>query len=161
MVFTTRIVFAPRSSNHFYKSGLPSAFTIVPMLGSITFTLIGPKLLSLTNGWLWPFPAESCTGTGGIGFHLNGTPRRGPTSVQNPTTPPLPSTLSSTPTFPTQQRLESPKSVHFHCPATANAFRGDRGAAWWLVTLSRVPQFGGAVPCRTWRVLIYLQCPND
>jgi hypothetical protein len=40
----------------------------------------------------------------GIGFHANGTP----TSAQNGVTPPPPSTLSSTPTFPTQQRLESP-----------------------------------------------------
>ena len=41
----------------------------------------------------------------GIGFHLNGTPSA---SVQNGVTPPPPSTLSSTPTFPMQQRLESP-----------------------------------------------------
>ena len=43
--------------------------------------------------------------TDGIGFHQNGTPTA---STQNGVTPPPPSTLSSTPTFPTQQRLESP-----------------------------------------------------
>lgn len=41
----------------------------------------------------------------GIGFHQNGTPT---VSTQNGITPPPPSTLSSTPTFPPQQRLESP-----------------------------------------------------
>jgi len=41
----------------------------------------------------------------GIGFHPNGTPSA---SVQNDVTPPPPSTLSSTPTLPPHQRLESP-----------------------------------------------------
>lgn len=41
----------------------------------------------------------------GIGFHQNGTPTA---SAQSGVTPPPPSTLSSTPTFPTQQRVESP-----------------------------------------------------
>ncbi|KAF9648633.1 AAA-domain-containing protein [Thelephora ganbajun] len=41
----------------------------------------------------------------GVGFHLNRTPS---TSAQNGATPPPPSTLSSTPTFPTQRRFESP-----------------------------------------------------
>ena len=41
----------------------------------------------------------------GIGFNLNGTPT---TSAQNGVTPPPPSALSSTPTFPIQQRLGSP-----------------------------------------------------
>jgi len=41
----------------------------------------------------------------GIGLHQNGTPSA---SAQNGVTPPPPSTLSSTPTFQTQQRLESP-----------------------------------------------------
>ena len=43
----------------------------------------------------------------GIVFHPNGTPSAS-ASVQNGATPPPPSTLSSTPTFPIQQRLESP-----------------------------------------------------
>ena len=46
----------------------------------------------------------------GIAFNLNGTPS---TSVQNGATPPPPSTLSSTPTFPAQQRLESPNPFVF------------------------------------------------
>ena len=41
----------------------------------------------------------------GTGFHQNGTPTA---SAQNGATPPPSSTLSSTPTFPMQQRLESP-----------------------------------------------------
>jgi len=41
----------------------------------------------------------------GIVFNLNGTPT---TSGPNGVTPPPPSTLSSTPTFPIQQRLDSP-----------------------------------------------------
>ena len=41
----------------------------------------------------------------GTGFNSNGTPT---TSVQNGVTPPPPSTLSSTPTNLTQQRIESP-----------------------------------------------------
>ena len=46
----------------------------------------------------------------GIGFNLNGTPT---TSAQNGATPPPPSTLSSTPTFPIQQRLDSPNPFLF------------------------------------------------
>lgn len=47
-----------------------------------------------------PAPASD-----GNGFHPNGTPS---TSAQNGVTPPPSSTLSSTPTFPVQRRLESP-----------------------------------------------------
>ena len=46
----------------------------------------------------------------GIGFDPNRTPSG---SAQNGITPPPPSTLSSTPTFPTQQRLESPNPFIF------------------------------------------------
>lgn len=41
----------------------------------------------------------------GVGFHPNGTPSA---SAQNDVTPPPPSTLSSTPTIPPHQRLETP-----------------------------------------------------
>ena len=46
----------------------------------------------------------------GIGFDPNRTPS---TSAHNGVTPPPPSTLSSTPTFPTQQRVETPNPFVF------------------------------------------------
>ena len=102
---------ASEDEQHTPQSLLPIPFTksATPAPdGTLQPPLQGPQLMHpsprRTGGFdpslLNPAPADDGTGT-----HPNGTPSA---SVLNGVTPPPSSTLSSTPTFPAQHRLESP-----------------------------------------------------
>ena len=56
-MFAATFTFAVIGNFYFYKSGLASPFAMVPMLPSITFTLIEPQLLQ-NGAWLGSVVAE-------------------------------------------------------------------------------------------------------